>query len=189
MHPGLSCIGRHQCSIVQIGRGNISLADAYLHSYQESKVPIVTPVGKHAGEVEIFFAFASKEVSDTPSKLRLPDSCLLLDIFLSRTTDSAHYTVKVDEWCSTQAASCLLCMCPINPNSLCLTCQYIFYDLLMSTSTCEDICSRCCTGERDPQKQRWSAFTQSDQSSRPARDRSNQIPGSICSHGNKQSKV
>jgi hypothetical protein len=50
---------------VQIGRGKISLADAYLHSYQESKVPIVTPVGKHAGEVEIFFAFASKEVSDT----------------------------------------------------------------------------------------------------------------------------
>ena len=50
---------------MQIGRGKISLADAYLHSYQESKVPIVTPAGKHAGEVEIFFAFASKEVSDT----------------------------------------------------------------------------------------------------------------------------
>ncbi len=50
--------------MVQIGRGKISLADAYLHSYQESKVPIVTPEGKHAGEVEIFFAFASKEVID-----------------------------------------------------------------------------------------------------------------------------
>ncbi|DBA93336.1 hypothetical protein WJX79_002064 [Trebouxia sp. C0005] len=50
----------------EIGRGKISLADAYLHSYQESKVPIVTPAGKHAGEVEIFFAFASKEEKEIP---------------------------------------------------------------------------------------------------------------------------
>ena len=49
--------------IAQIGRGKTSLTDAYTHSYQESKVPIVTPAGKHIGEVEIFFAFASKEVS------------------------------------------------------------------------------------------------------------------------------
>ena len=47
---------------MQVGKGTVSLADAYMHSYQESKVPIVTPVGKHAGEVEMFFAFASKEV-------------------------------------------------------------------------------------------------------------------------------
>ena len=82
------------------------MADAYLHSYQESKVPIVTPVGKHAGEVEIFFAFASKEVSDTPSQFKLPGSCLLLDIFLTWTMDSAHYSVKVDEWCNTQGVLC-----------------------------------------------------------------------------------
>lgn len=99
-------ISRRQSSVVQIGRGKISLADAYLHSYQESKVPIVTPEGKHAGEVEIFFAFASKEVSDTPSKVELPGSCLLLDIFQTRSMDSAHYSVKVDEWCRTQAVFC-----------------------------------------------------------------------------------
>lgn len=47
---------------MQVGRGTVSLADAYAHSYQESKVPLVTPAGKHAGEVEIFFVFASKQV-------------------------------------------------------------------------------------------------------------------------------
>lgn len=49
--------------VTQVGRGTVSLADAYAHSYQESKVPLVTPAGKHAGDVEIFFVFASKEVS------------------------------------------------------------------------------------------------------------------------------
>lgn len=48
---------------MQVGRGTVSLADAYAHSYQESKVPLVTPAGKHAGEVELFFVFASKEVA------------------------------------------------------------------------------------------------------------------------------
>ena len=48
---------------MQVGKGTISLADAYLHSYQESKVPLVTPTGKHAGEVEMFFVFASNQVS------------------------------------------------------------------------------------------------------------------------------
>ena len=48
---------------VQVGRGTVSLADAYAHSYQESKVALVTPAGKHAGEVEVFFVFASKQVN------------------------------------------------------------------------------------------------------------------------------
>ena len=48
--------------LMQVGRGTVSLADAYAHNYQESKVPLVTPAGNHVGEVEIFFVFASKEV-------------------------------------------------------------------------------------------------------------------------------
>ena len=48
---------------MQVGRGTVSLADAYTHLYQESKVSLVTPAGKHAGEVDLFFVFASKEVS------------------------------------------------------------------------------------------------------------------------------
>ena len=47
---------------MQVGKGKVSLADVFAHSYQESKVPIITPVGKHAGEVELFFVFAAKEV-------------------------------------------------------------------------------------------------------------------------------
>ena len=48
--------------LIQVGKGKVALADAYLHSYQESKVPIITPEGKHSGEVELFFVFAAKEV-------------------------------------------------------------------------------------------------------------------------------
>lgn len=55
---------------MQVGRGTVSLADAYAHSYQEAKVPLVTPAGKHAGEVEVFFVFASKQVDLTqPNQL------------------------------------------------------------------------------------------------------------------------
>lgn len=50
----------------QVGKGTISLADAYLHSYQESKVSLVTPTGKHAGEVEMFFVFASNQEKEVP---------------------------------------------------------------------------------------------------------------------------
>ncbi|KAL3137586.1 hypothetical protein ABBQ38_004870 [Trebouxia sp. C0009 RCD-2024] len=50
----------------EVGRGTVSLADAYAHSYHECKVPLVTPAGKHAGEVEIFFVFASKQEKEVP---------------------------------------------------------------------------------------------------------------------------
>ena len=48
---------------LQIGRGTVSLATAFEHSYQESQVSIVTQAGKHIGEVGVFFVYASKEVS------------------------------------------------------------------------------------------------------------------------------
>lgn len=50
----------------QVGKGKVALADAYSHSYQESKVPIITPEGKHSGEVELFFVFAAKEEKEVP---------------------------------------------------------------------------------------------------------------------------
>ena len=60
--PKSKYVLKHCKHAVQVGRGTVSLADAYAHSCQESKVPLVTPAGKHAGEVEVFFVFASKEV-------------------------------------------------------------------------------------------------------------------------------
>lgn len=63
---------------LQVGRGTVSLADAYAHSYQEAKVPLVTPAGKHTGEVEIFFVFASKQVDLVrPKQLTQQGMCVM----------------------------------------------------------------------------------------------------------------
>lgn len=48
--------------LLQVGRGTVSLATVYEHAYQESQVSIVTQEGKHVGEVDVFFVYASKEV-------------------------------------------------------------------------------------------------------------------------------
>lgn len=60
--PANTYVAKLYKHVAQVGRGTVSLADAFAHSYQESKVPLVTPAGNHVGEVEIFFVFASKEV-------------------------------------------------------------------------------------------------------------------------------
>lgn len=58
-----SCNFPHSAFCLQIGRGTVSLATVFEHSYQESQVSIVTQAGKHIGEVGVFFVYASKEVS------------------------------------------------------------------------------------------------------------------------------
>lgn len=58
-----ACLSVFNVPLAQIGRGTVSLASVFDHSYQESAVSIVTKAGKHIGEVHVFFVWASKQVS------------------------------------------------------------------------------------------------------------------------------